>query len=158
MIKCRLDAIIAADLVGYPPLFWANGKGGSYGGLTLGRSMFEIIPEPERPVTVIRASGLLRASDYEDTIPELKSSVAETPHRALLFDWTDLKGWEEEAESIRFFARLDLRALFERVAILADKAWEPEVNRLREVSALPVRRFPPSDRGAALDWLESDCE
>ena len=116
--------------------------------------MFEINPEPGKPLIVVKASGLVRAGDYVERMSEFEKLVAETHPRGLLFDWTELKGWDEEAESIRFFARLELRAKFQRVAILADRAWDGEVSRLQEITTLPTRLFPPSDRQAALAWLE----
>ena len=118
--------------------------------------MFEINPEPGKPLIVVKASGLVRAGDYVERMSEFEKLVAETHPIGLLFDWTELKGWDEEAESIRFFARLELHAKFERIAILADRAWDAEVSRLQEVTNLPIRRFAPSDPKSALAWLESN--
>ncbi len=119
--------------------------------------MFEIInPESGKPLLVVKASGLLRASDYVERMPEFEKLVAETRPRGLLCDWTELKGWDEEAESTRFFARLGLHATFERVAVLADRTWNAEVRRLQEVTHLPIRHFPPLDQQSALAWLESN--
>ncbi len=132
------------------------GPGKHHTASATGKSMFEINPESGKPLLVVKASGLLRAGDYMERMPEFVKLVAETRPRGLLCDWTKLKGWDEEAESIRFFARLELHAKFERVAILADRAWDAEVSRLQEVTNLPIRRFPPSDRQSALAWLESN--
>ncbi len=118
--------------------------------------MFEINPEPGKPLIVVKASGLVRAGDYVERMSEFEKLAAETHPIGLLFDWTELKGWDEEAESIRFFARLELHAKFERIAILADRAWDAEVSRLQEVTNLPIRRFAPSDPKSALAWLESN--
>ena len=71
-------------------------------------------------------------------------------------DWTELKGWDEEAESTRFIVRLGLHATFERVAVLADRAWNAEVRRLQEVTHLLIRRFRPLDRQTALAWLDAN--
>lgn len=118
--------------------------------------MYEISPEPGKPLLVVKASGLIRAGDYEGHLSKLEKLIAETHPRGLLLDWTELKGWGEEAESIRFLARLELRSKFERVAVLADRAWDAEVSRLQDIAHLPVRRFPTSDRQSALAWLESN--
>ncbi len=120
--------------------------------------MFEIYPEPGKPLLVVKASGIVQAGDFAERIPELKKLVAETHPRGLLLDWTQLKGWDEEAQSVRFSLRLDLRSDFERVAVLADRAWDAEISRLQEVTNLPIRRFPPSDRQSALAWLESNIQ
>ncbi len=118
--------------------------------------MFEINPEPGKPLIVVKASGLIRAGDFEERMPEFAKLITETHPRGFLFDWAELKGWDEEAESIRFVARLELHAKFECMAILADRAWDAEVSRLQEVTNLPIRRFPLSDRQLALAWLESN--
>lgn len=118
--------------------------------------MIEISLEPEIPLLVFKPTGHVRMTDYVECMPEFKRLVAEVGPRSLLCDWTDLKGWEDEAESIRFFARLELRSEFERVAILADDAWDAEVARLRDVTGIPIRCFPPSDRESALAWLDSN--
>jgi hypothetical protein len=118
--------------------------------------MLELYPEPGKPILVLKASGLVRAGDYVEPMSEFQKLVAETHPRGLLCDWTELKGWDAEVESLRFFARLELRAKFERMATLADRAWDAEVSRLQDVTNLPVRRFPSSDRQTALAWLESN--
>ena len=117
--------------------------------------MFEIHLEPGKDVLVVKTSGLVHANDYAEAMPEFQKVVAETAPKGLLLDWTDLEGWDEEAESIRFFARLDHRQSFARVAILADDAWDGEVTRLQDIMNVPVRRFPPEDRAAAEAWLEA---
>ena len=118
--------------------------------------MFAINPEPGKPVLVAKLFGLVRASDFLEGMPIFEKLVVEIHPRGLLGDWTELKGWDEEGESIRFAARLEMRAKFERVAVLADRAWDAEVSRLQEVMNLHIRRFPPSDRKSALAWLESN--
>ncbi len=118
--------------------------------------MLELNPEPGRPLLVAKASGLVRADDYQVFMPEFDKLTAENRRRGLLFDWTELEGWDEEAESVRFCARLAQSAKLECVAVLADIAMNSEVRRLQEVMNLPVRRFPPSDRQSALAWLESN--
>ncbi len=118
--------------------------------------MFEINPVPGKPLLVAKLFGIVRAGDFMEGMPIFEKLVAETHPRGLLCDWTELKGWDEEGRSIRFAARLELRAKFERVAVLADSAWDAEVSRLQEVTNLPVRFFPPSDRQSAMAWLESN--
>ncbi len=120
--------------------------------------MLEIKPEPGKRFLVVKLSGLIRAADYEEQMLEFNKLVAETNPRGLLCDWTELNGWDEEGESIRFIARFEQRANFERLAVLADEAWDAEVNRFQEVMNLPTRRFPPSDRPTALAWLESNTQ
>ena len=117
--------------------------------------MIEINPEPGKPYLVVKVSGLVRTDDYAQRMPEFERLFAETHPRGLLCDWTELQGWDAEAESIRFFARLELRPHVERMAILANRAWDAEVRLLEEIMSIPIRRFPPSDRQSAQAWLES---
>ena len=95
--------------------------------------MIEILLDPKNPTLIVKASGLLRAVDYEELMPELKKLVPEPYHRGLLLDWTELDGWDEEGESHRFMARLEMRGNLERVAVLADEDWNAQVTRLQEV-------------------------
>ena len=118
--------------------------------------MFEIYQETGKHVLVAKMIGLVRAGEFFEGMPIFEKLVAETDPRGLLCDWTELTGWDEEGESIRFAARLAIHDKIERVAVLADKVWDAEVGRLREVVRLPVRRFPLSDRQPALAWLESN--
>ena len=106
-------------------------------------------------VLVIKQSGTIRAAYYLDQMLVIKNRITKIQPKGLLLDWTELVGWDEEAESIRFIARLELRSSFARVAILADKPWGKEISRLKEVSNLPIRQFSDSDRQSALAWLES---
>ena len=115
--------------------------------------MLEMSREPGKAVIVLRPLGLIQAEDYQACLPELKKLVAEIHPTGLLLDWTQLTGWDEESESLRFFARLYFRSDFERMAILADEGWEAEIRRFEEVTNLPVRRYLPSERQAAVAWL-----
>ncbi|MDJ0611428.1 MAG: STAS/SEC14 domain-containing protein [Kiloniellales bacterium] len=118
--------------------------------------MLEVISEPGRSFLVFKVSGLVRSSHIVERMTEVNSLIAETRPRGLLCDWTELEGWDEESESLRFFARLEVRDKFERIAVLAAKAWHAEVSRLQEIMDVPIRRFSPSDRDTAMAWLETD--
>jgi plasmid stability protein len=59
------------------------------------------------------------------------------------------------AEGLRFIARIEQRARFEGVAVIASSAWEAECNRFQEIMNCPVRRFSPSARRSAEAWLEA---
>ena len=120
--------------------------------------MIEIAKEPERPLLLVKATGVVHADDYAGAMPEFKELAAKIHPKGLLTDWTELEGWDEEAESVRFFVRLEVRSEFERIAVLADDAWIAEISRLRDVTATEIRHFPPSEREAALAWLDSDSE
>ncbi len=91
--------------------------------------------------------------DFE-SMPELEELIAEVRPKGLLLDWTELEGWDEEAEAARFSVRLEVRRHFERLAILGGSRLDAEMSRLEEVTAIPIRRFEASERQAALDWLD----
>ena len=116
--------------------------------------MLEISREPGRSVIILKELGIIQTDHYLEFLPELKELVDEIHPTGLLLDWTQLNGWNEESESVRFYARLDFRSYFERIAILADEGWGAEISRVQEVMHLPVRHYPTSDRQAALAWLD----
>lgn len=118
--------------------------------------MIEVEKEPERPLLVLKVTGVVHADDYAQTMPKFKELTAAVHPVALLADWTELEGWDEEAASMRFFIRLESRSEFQRMGILAADAWTDEVDRLREVTGIPIRRFDPSERESAIAWLDPD--
>ena len=120
--------------------------------------MLEITQEPGRAVLVMKEAGLVRAREFGEQMPKLAKLAAETQPPCLLIDWTELEGWDPEAESIRFSIRIELRDKFARIAVLAERDWDADVHRLEEIVQFPVRRFAPAEREAALAWLESDSE
>ena len=117
--------------------------------------MFEFGKEPGKSVIVSKAPAVIRLRDFESVL-DIEKLIGEVQPKGFLLDWTELEGWDEEGESARFFARLELRKHFARVAVLGACRWDAEISRLEEVSGLPTRRFEPSDRQAALDWLDPE--
>ena len=117
--------------------------------------MIELGKEPGKSVLVVKAPAVIRLRDFEAVL-DIEKLVAEVRPKGLLLDWTELEGWDEEADSARFSARLELRKHFERMAIIGGARWEAEMSRLAEVTGIPVRRFEATERQAALDWLDPD--
>ena len=117
--------------------------------------MIEIHTNTEKSHLIVKLSGVVNSSEYAEAMPTLEQLVADTQAKGLLLDWTDLEGWTEQAESLRFLARLKHRSTFSGLAIIADGDWEAEVERCQTIMDFSVRRFPPSDRQAAEDWLAS---
>ncbi len=116
--------------------------------------MYEVNLEAGGRLLVAKASGILQADDY-DAMLKFEKLLSDAQPEGMLVDWTELEGWSEESESMRFLARMQFGTTLQRIAILADSSWDPEVERVREVTHLPVRRFPPSDRQSAKAWLNS---
>jgi hypothetical protein len=52
--------------------------------------MIEIHLKPGKDVLVVKTSGLVRANDYAEAMPEFQKAVAETAPKGLLLDWTEL--------------------------------------------------------------------
>lgn len=119
------------------------------------KAMIELAREPGKSVLVCKATGVIRLRDFE-SMPEFEELIAEVRPKGLLIDWTELEGWDEEAESARFSIRLELRKHFERAAILGESRWEAEMSRAEEVTGIPIRRFEASERQSALAWLDPD--
>ena len=115
--------------------------------------MIEIRANTEKSVLVVTFTGVVNASHYAQAILTLEQLVANTQPKGLLLDWTNLAGWSEEAESLRFLARLKHRSTFSGLAIIGDSVWEADVDRCQAMLGCSVRRFPPSDHQAAEDWL-----
>ena len=57
---------------------------------------------------------------------------------------------------MRLFVRLESRSSFQRMGVLAADAWVDEIDRVREVTGIPIRRFEPSEWESALAWLDPD--
>lgn len=123
--------------------------------LTADETMFEITVEPGKPVLVLKASGLMRADDYLECMPEFDNQIAGTNPKGLLLDWTELKEWGEDTKSIAFLARIEHRSKFVRTAVLANATWTSEISDLEQATRRPVRRFPTSERQSAMTWLDA---
>ena len=117
--------------------------------------MIEIHAAAGKSYLVVRLSGVVNSSDFTEGMCKFDQLVIETQPVGLLIDWTDLADWGVEAEGLRFLARTEHRSTFERIAIIASDAWEAEVNRAEEILSGSVRRFSPSARESAEDWLEA---
>ena len=118
--------------------------------------MFEIKAEREKSIIVIKASGVIQADDYEEATLTLGRLIEETAPTGLLIDSTDFSGWADGAtQSLRLFNITKFRSKFQRIAILADVTWTAEITDFEDMARVPVRRFAPSDRQSAEDWLAS---
>ena len=117
--------------------------------------MIEVHPEPGKDYLVFKASGVIQSKDYVESMGKFEQLIAATQPKAVLIDWTDLTHWREETEGLRLFARAQHRSTFERVAVIDSGAWDAEFNRLQELMHCSVKRFSPSERQFAEDWLQA---
>jgi hypothetical protein len=87
---------------------------------------YEILPDSDDEVIGLRLSGLVRAQEHLDTMPEFDKRIGEAKPPGLLLDWTDLEAWDEDAESTALYARILHRSSFTPVAVVAGARWEAE--------------------------------
>lgn len=116
--------------------------------------MIEILPETAGNVIAIKLSGMVSEADFDVCSSELAPLVeAERTNRVLL-DWSSLDGWETGAKSVGTWFGMHHWATIHRIAILAERKWDDERQRIADIfKAAVVRRFSPQERDTALEWL-----
>ena len=120
--------------------------------------MLEILPQSNGANIVVKASGIIRQSDYEAILPEFDRRCEAALQFRLLLDWEDLEGWDEEAIATSFVQRIMHRLRCERIAILSDNPRHLDEIKVLQglLMGLKPRVFPPSERDAAWSWLTQD--
>jgi hypothetical protein len=74
----------------------------------------------------------------------------------ILLDWEALEGWESGTKPLGTTFGMDVRDAVSRVAVIADRRWHDEQDRLADVlKSAKVRFFTPDQRAAAIEWLAS---
>ena len=106
-------------------------------------------------VLVLHLSGRLVKADYEHFVPEFERLVRQNGKLRVLFDMTDLQGWDAGAawEDIKF----DIKhfADIERLAMVGDKKWQHGMATFFKPFTKATTRY--FDRAAATEarkWLE----
>lgn len=116
--------------------------------------MIDFLPETGGNVIALRMSGTVTEEDQDRSFADMEGKLAAEKIEHLLLDWSQLEGWEKGARSTGTWFGMHHRALIGRVAIVADDRWEDEALRVADILiAATVRRFPPAERRAALDWI-----
>ena len=119
--------------------------------------MYKLVPESDGIVVTFKAIGMLSDSDYDSLDKDMDALVSEHPFVRVLVDWEKLEGWEPGAKTASTWFGHVHNELIQRMAIVADRKWNDEVNRIRDVVApTEVRAFAPSKRDAAMAWLTQD--
>lgn len=115
---------------------------------------------PDRDIIVLRASGQLRAREYDDAIPEIEHALklAKGPLRVLI-RLEDFRGWTIPGlwQELKFDIRH--RNDFDRVAVICESRLEEWGTRL----ATPffdatIRYFRPEQEDEAMAWLSVESE
>jgi len=118
--------------------------------------MLELMPESRADILVLRASGHLTASDYEEMfIPLLEKLIKQYGHaRVLLYLDEDFQGWEAEALWDDAAFGLRHRRDFEKIAVVGAPAWlEWGVRTGNALLEGEARTFGPDDLSEALAWV-----
>lgn len=110
-------------------------------------------------IIVLTVTGQTAIEDYQDIAPRFFDAVRSQGVRRLLLDWRSFDGWKSEEEpSITFFSFLEVRSLFDRIAVVSHEGLRNEAYRFEELvrnADKEIRRFRPDRYEAALDWLKS---
>ena len=117
--------------------------------------MYEITPETRDRFIVMKAIGKLTAAEYETLRRRFEqlAAAASGPLRVLL-DWTELTGWDVEAEQDAFAMWAREWSDVERLAIVSgDKFIEDGLQIAKVLSKTTVRHFQPADAAEARVWL-----
>jgi hypothetical protein len=106
-------------------------------------------------VLVLHLSGKLVKADYEHFVPEFERLVRQNGKLRVLFDMTDLHGWDAGAawEDIKF----DIKhfADIERLAMVGDKKWQHGMATFfKPFTKAASRYFDQANAAEARKWLE----
>lgn len=116
--------------------------------------MIEVTSETGSNLVTVRMSGTVTEADQQRQFEKVAAETETERVECVLLDWSDLQGWGPGARSSGTWFGMHHWALVGRIAILAEEKWADEVLRITDVyRAAAVRRFAPSERQAALDWL-----
>lgn len=112
---------------------------------------------PGGKVVEVRVSGKLTLDEYKRFVPEFDRCVERKGKIRLLFEMSQLHGWQAGAAWEDLKLGFKHFADIERLAMVGEKRWQKVMSWLcRPFTTAEVRYF---DRGDVLDarkWLESD--
>ncbi len=119
--------------------------------------MFKILDDTENGIVRIDFVGQVGPADYQISVPEFEKIIETRKPLRLLFDWTRFSGWNEDADSQKFFMRTRHQGDFERIAIVGEHKWRSAVTEIDEILDAEVRLFDVGDAGKAMRWLRNNC-
>jgi hypothetical protein len=105
-------------------------------------------------ILIVRASGTLVKADYQPFVAEFERFLGQHGKLRVLFDITELHGWEPGAawEDIKF----DLKhfADIERLAMVGEKKWQHAMAILwKPFTEAKTRYFDHTEVAEAKEWL-----
>jgi hypothetical protein len=108
-------------------------------------------------IVEVRVSGKLTTDEYKRFVPEFDRCVEKKGKIRLLFEMSQLRGWEAGAAWQDFKLSFKHFAHIERLAMVGEKKWQQLMSQLcRPFTTAEVRYFDHADIGVARKWLESD--
>ena len=105
-------------------------------------------------ILVVRVSGKLVKTDYEDFVPEFERLLQQHGKLCILFDMTGFHGWEAGAlwEDTKF--AIHHYADIERIAMVGEKSWQHGMATFcKPFTKALVRYFDHVDAAKARKWL-----
>ena len=106
-------------------------------------------------VLIVHVSGKLVKEDYEHFVPDFERLARQHGKVNVLFDMTDLHGWEAAAMwedtkfAIKHFADI------ERLAMVGEKKWQHAMATFcKPFTKATVRYFDHTDIAEARKWLD----
>lgn len=117
--------------------------------------MIEVLPTPSLHILAFRLSGKLHDDDYQICMPLFEAAAAAGPFR-LLAVLEDFHGWDLHAAWDDLKLGIKIEGALERLALVGDGAVATWMVRLsKPFTRAEVRQFHPSERDAALAWLQA---
>jgi hypothetical protein len=103
---------------------------------------------------VVRATGKLVKEDYAGFVPAFEQAMKERGKLRVLFDTTELTGWDTGAlwQEIKF----DVKHFsdIERLAMVGAQKWQQTLEKIaRPLTRAEMRYFDASEIDAARAWL-----
>ena len=115
---------------------------------------FQLNEENGGSILIIHISGKLVKEDYESFVPEFERLVRQHGKLHVLFDLTDLHGWD--AGAMWADLKFDIKhfADIERLAVVGDKKWQLNMATFcKPFTKAAVRYFDHTDAVEARKWL-----
>jgi hypothetical protein len=103
----------------------------------------------------IRASGLLRAEDYQRFEPAFAAELERrTPPVPLVLDMRGFRGWTPRGFLRDLAWDLGNRRTFSRIAVIGEAPWHRLITAAgRPLFRAPMKFFRPDQASEAEDWL-----
>ena len=127
--------------------------------------MMDVNFDKQTRMVTFTCSGIVSVVDVNAVDAKIEESAGPeyfvrvrggVPTVRILLDWEALEGWESGTKALGTAFGLGIRDAVSRVAVIADRKWHDEQDRLADIlKAGKVSFFTPDQRAAATEWLAS---